>query len=454
MKLSALAVLGALLGSLLWAPAAGAAPLAPHGPVAHGAQRAERAEPTERTKGPRGTAPGSLTGYGFDTCDAPSQAVMDAWWEQSPYSAVGVYFGGVNRLCKTQAELTAGWVRTQQHRGWHLLPLYVGPQASCSGYPVTMAADRFVSEQQGRSEADQAVAVAQGLGIGKGATLYYDLEDYDIQQTDCRQASLGFVSGWTKRLHELGYQSGVYSNVAAAIAAIDYASRADDAAYEEPDDIWFAWANGQADDVANDPSRAPWVASSNWDDHDRVHQYRTDVAETYGGYTLPIDQNWVDVGLGSVAPVVKDLCKGVDVDLKRYPTLKAGRKGPAVEAAQCLLRRGHYTRAKITGKYDAKTAAAVRKAQRKLGLRETGKLTRTTWAALLVKGRTPVLKVGLTGEAVLRLQRGLSAAGKRTPVTGLYDTRTAKAVTTYQKKHGLVKTGVVTPDLWDSLAGR
>jgi hypothetical protein len=33
-------------------------------------------------------APGSLTGYGFDACSAPPQAVMDAWWEQSPYSAV------------------------------------------------------------------------------------------------------------------------------------------------------------------------------------------------------------------------------------------------------------------------------------------------------------------------------------------------------------------------------
>ena len=76
-------------------------------------------------------APGSFTGYGFDTCSAPPQAVMDAWWQESPYAAVGIYIGGSNRLCD-QPELTAGWVSTQQQRGWHLLPAYVGPQASCS----------------------------------------------------------------------------------------------------------------------------------------------------------------------------------------------------------------------------------------------------------------------------------------------------------------------------------
>ncbi len=52
-------------------------------------------------------APGSLTGYGFDACQAPSQLVMDAWWEASPYSAVGIYIGGSNRVCKDQPELTA-----------------------------------------------------------------------------------------------------------------------------------------------------------------------------------------------------------------------------------------------------------------------------------------------------------------------------------------------------------
>jgi len=408
---------------------------------------AEAAASDAQRKAP--AAPGSLTGYAFDTCAAPAQEAMDAWWLESPYSGVGIYIGGSNRLCKDQPELTPGWVQTQQQRGWHLLPLYVGPQASCSGYAEKMSADRFVAEQQGRDEADKAIAVAQGLGLGAGATVYYDLEDYDITQTDCRQASLGFVSGWTKQLHARGYQSGVYSNIAAAITAIDNASNLDDAAYEEPDDIWFAWANGHADVETT----TQWVNSDNWNDHDRIHQYRTDVPETHGGYTLQIDQNWVDVGQGSVASRAKQLCKGVDVDLRRYPTLKAGARGPAVEAAQCLLRHNHYSKAAIDGKYDKQTAAGVKKAQRKLDLKETGKLTRTTWTALLARGSQPVLKVGSVGEQVRRLQRSLTAAGRRTPVDGVYSTRTAKAVGKYQRKAGLPATEVVTPDVWEALLG-
>ena len=77
-----------------------------------------------------GSQPGTFVGYGFDACTAPSSATMTAWLA-SPYRAVGIYFGGVNRGC-TQPNLTAAWVAEQQAAGWHLIPLYVGPQASCT----------------------------------------------------------------------------------------------------------------------------------------------------------------------------------------------------------------------------------------------------------------------------------------------------------------------------------
>jgi peptidoglycan hydrolase-like protein with peptidoglycan-binding domain len=395
------------------------------------------------------SAPGSLTGYGFDTCNAPPQELMDAWWQSSPYAAVGIYIGGSNRLCQDQPELSADWVRTQQKRGWRVLSLYVGPQASCTTYADRMPADRVAAEALGRSEADAAVAIAKGLGIGKGATLYYDLEYYEIKPDDCRQAALGFLSGWTKELHAQDYDSGVYSSASAAITSLDFANLASPGSYEMPDDIWFALANGQADTHAGE-----YVTTDAWDDHDRIHQFRTDVTEVYGGYALSIDANWLDVGQGSVPPKDKALCNGVDVDLKRYPTLRAGSRGPAVEAAQCLLRRNRLSSAPITGTYTAKTAAAVEKLQRKTGQKVTGKLSRATWTALLAKGSTPVLKIGLTGTSVERLQRALTAAGKRTSVTGVYTAGTAKAVRKVQKKAGLPGTGVVTRDLWDVLQGR
>jgi hypothetical protein len=75
--------------------------------------------------------PGNFTGYGFDACTAPSSETMAAWLKSSPYRAAGIYFGGNNRGC-TQKNLTAAWVREQVTRGWRLIPLYVGPQASCT----------------------------------------------------------------------------------------------------------------------------------------------------------------------------------------------------------------------------------------------------------------------------------------------------------------------------------
>ena len=412
-----------------------------------GASGAASAVPAARAAG----APGSLTGFGFDTCAAPAQDVMDAWWEASPYSAVGIYIGGSNRLCKDQPELTAAWVRAQQRRGWHLMPVQVGPQASCSGYADRMSSDLATANAQGRAEAATAISTAKGLGIGRGSTLYYDLEDYDTAPDDCRRAALSFISGWTDALHGAGYDSGVYSNIAAAIQSLDVADRLSPGSYSMPDDIWFAWSNGKADTDA-----ATWVLGDRWDDHARIHQYKLDVAESYGGYSLDIDVNWVDVGKGSVTRHAKPLCRGVEVDLRAYPSRGPGSKGPAVEAAQCLLRRHGFTQAAITGKYDARTVAAVQKAQRKLDLRVTGRLDRKTWVALLARGSHPLVKVGATGDPVRRLQRSLTAAlGKRVRIDGVLSQRTAKAVRAYQRKAGLPATGVVGPDTWKRLlAGR
>ncbi len=391
-------------------------------------------------------APGSLTGFGFDTCAAPPQQVMDAWWEQSPYSAVGIYIGGSNRVCD-QPELTPGWVSKQQHTGWHLLPIQVGPQASCSGYADRMSSDLATARQQGRAEAATAIATARSLGIGSGSTLYYDLEDYDVAPDDCRRAALNFMSGWTEALHEADYDAGVYSNIAAAITSLDLAENLDPLAYTMPDDIWFAWANGRADTGTD-----KWVQTDTWNDHARIHQYALDVPETHGGYTLTIDANWLDVGKGSVGTPSKALCPGVDVDLRRYPALRPGSHGPAVEAAQCVLRKLRFMKARASGRYDKATVQAVKKAQRKLDQKQTGKVTRRTWVALLARGPQPLVKFGSVGDPVRRLQRALTAAlGKRVKVDGALSQATQRAVLRYQRKAGLPATGVVTDEVWARL---
>ncbi|HTW18386.1 MAG TPA: glycoside hydrolase domain-containing protein [Nocardioides sp.] len=392
--------------------------------------------------------PGSFTGYGFDACSAPSQQVMDAWRQASPYSAVGIYISGSLRTCP-QDQLTADWVRTQARRGWHLLPIHVGPQASCAkrDYPIEMSLNKKTAEDQGRAEARSSVAAAKSLAIRTGSTLYYDLEDYDLAPDDCRQAALSFLSGWTKQLHALGFRSGVYSNIGAAINSLDVADRLSPGSYAMPDDIWFAWENGRADTRTDHR-----VQSRRWDKHARIHQYDLDTVRTYAGASMKIDLNWVDVGRGSVGSPTRRMCPGVAVDLRRYPTLRKGSRGAAVKAAQCQLRKQRFTRAKPSGRYDAGTVKAVRKAQRRLDVRVTGRLDRRTWVALVSRGSRPLLKVGSTGDPVRRVQRALGAAlGIRIRVDGLMSPRTSKAVARFQKRERLERTGNVTIQTWQRL---
>src|SRR4051794_23604961 len=76
--------------------------------------------------------PRDFTGYGFDQCLAPTQSAMDAWLTSSPFWAVGIYISGDSRGCRNQPNLTPTWVRTQLNNGWRLLPITLGPQASCN----------------------------------------------------------------------------------------------------------------------------------------------------------------------------------------------------------------------------------------------------------------------------------------------------------------------------------
>ena len=57
------------------------------------------------------------------------------------------------------------------------------------------------------------------------------------------RATLTFLQAWTQRLHVLGYLSGVYSSSASGIA--DLASELG-TGYTEPDDVWTANWNGEA----------------------------------------------------------------------------------------------------------------------------------------------------------------------------------------------------------------
>ncbi|MCG6500019.1 glycoside hydrolase domain-containing protein [Kitasatospora sp. A2-31] len=217
-----------------------------------------------------------FTGKGFDACQAPSSDFMKTWKANSPYGAVGVYIGGSTMVCG-QPNLTADWMRQQASDGWRFIPIYCGPQASRITSPTS----------DGIREADYAAGKAAALGLGQGSVLYYDMEAYPSQYSS---HVLGFLSAWTSRLHELGYRSAVYSSSSSGIADI---VRNRNNGYAIPDVLYSANWNGRAD--TNDPA----VPGDLWANHQRIHQYSGDVTETWGGRSLNIDRDYLDVAVSA-----------------------------------------------------------------------------------------------------------------------------------------------------------
>ncbi len=269
--------------------------------AAAGAAQASTAPGGASTPGGSATAPGSgspFTGLGFDACATPSSRTMSAW-SASPYRALGIYIGGVNRAC-AQPNLTSGWVSTELAAGWHPIPLYVGRQAptsSCGGCAKLGSSN---ATEQGTEAAENAVEEARSVGIGPGSPIYFDMEGY-TRTTSASRATLTFLAAWTARLHGLGYSSGVYSSSDSGIA--DLASEIG-TGYGEPDDIWTANWNGEANTLD------PYLPSSAWARHQRLHQYRGAHNETYRGVTINIDNDYVEgatVGAAAAGPSIPPL---------------------------------------------------------------------------------------------------------------------------------------------------
>jgi hypothetical protein len=403
--------------------------------------------------------PGNFTGFGFDQCVAPTQEAMDTWLTSSPYWAVGIYIAGDSRHCgdDKQVNLSPEWVSTQLRNGWRLLPITVGPQASCQGRyrdKVRISADPdsnyAEARAQGRTEARTTVRAARRLGIRAGSTLWYDLEAFDTGRTRCRESALAFLSAWTRRLHGLDYVSGVYSSAASGIAMLDQASVETPRTYSMPDRVWIADWNGRAD------TESIYVRPEAWTPGRRVHQYLGGHDETYGGVTINIDSNYLDLGRGSVAPRDPVHCGGVDLNRTRFRRMRQGDDGAQVKVAQCLLKGAGFYQGRLRFRYTRRTERAVTRYQDARDLPANGRMTPRTWTALLTEGPTPLIKVGSASHAVRRAQRALNAAiGVHLPVTGVFDASTTQAVRAYQKERHLRRTGVIAADTWAQLrAGR
>jgi hypothetical protein len=238
---------------------------------------------------------------------------MSAWRSSSSYAAIGIYIGGSDRAC-AQPNLTSGWVSKQAAAGWHFFPLYVGPEASLG--QITSPSS------QGIASANDAANQAASLGFSSGSVLYYDMEAYASSQSS---AALGFMSAWTRELHARGYLSGVYSSDSSGIT--DLVSNF--GKYTMPDVIDDADWNGEAN------TSLPAVPARYWANHQRIHQYSGGVNQTYGGVTINIDQDYLDVAAApDVSPAIGHLASVVDASLGDSVDLFGiGANGTAFETA-------------------------------------------------------------------------------------------------------------------------
>jgi hypothetical protein len=231
---------------------------------------------------PAAAAPGKfqLVGKGADSCAAPSTSQMSAFFNNTPYSAWGVYIGGEDRSC-SQPNLTAGWVTTVTKQGWHLLPIWVGPQNPCASGFDHFSTSTTTAYSQGVAQAKSAYTALHALGMADNSPVIYDLEAPGSSTSTCINATKAFIRGWTVQLHVAPAQSaGVYTSTCGGFID-DFASNS-----PPPDFI-----DGADWDGATSVRTMACVSSSHWTQHQRHKQYQGGHNVTENGVTLNVDSD-------------------------------------------------------------------------------------------------------------------------------------------------------------------
>lgn len=240
----------------------------------------------------------TFTGQGFDKCDVATLDQAAAWWAGGPYRATNLYIGGAARGCRNEG-LTREHALALAGQGWKLIPTWVGPQAPCTRFIARFSADAAEALDQGRAEADAAIARAAELGLSDARTpavVYYNLEAFALANADCLAATRAFVHGWAERMRARGHVPGVYATACTMPYFVNLPS--------VPEAIWAAhWIR-----PAYDPEVTVWdlacLGNDVWVNSQRLRQYTGGHPETWGGVTMNVDSNAMDgpVAGGAAGP--------------------------------------------------------------------------------------------------------------------------------------------------------
>ena len=247
--------------------------------------------------------PGNFRGLGFDQCEAPSQSAMSTWIKKSPFRAAGIYISGASRACKRQSNLNATWVRKQLAAGWHLMPITLGPQASCSSrFPrygrsidptINPSSTELVRRGQGPGQ-------ARGPAGSPGGTHARSRDRTARSSTTSRPSTpaaarpapnrpSGSCTPGHARCTAYRYASGYYSSAASGIRMMDDQRVKASNSITMPDQVWIADWNGKAN------TSSSYIRSTGWQPYSRVKQYQGGHNETWGGVRINIDRNYLNL---------------------------------------------------------------------------------------------------------------------------------------------------------------
>jgi photosystem II stability/assembly factor-like uncharacterized protein len=192
----------------------------------------------------------------FDKTDTLTIPEMQTYWNSSPFYNVGIYLpNSPNRHNDPNlvGDNGAAWISAASSQGWGIIPIWFGLQAPCACNPTkantaktypacnhfkhTYSEKSDQAKQDGKNQADKAIASAVGLGLD-GTVIYEDQEIYDSSYkfadtgTTCGATSQAYLSGFVQEIHANGGILGVYGSV---FNVADFAGA---------DDVWIANGSG------------------------------------------------------------------------------------------------------------------------------------------------------------------------------------------------------------------
>ena len=385
--------------------------------------------------------PGTFKGLGFDQCDAPSQAAMSAWIKSSPFRAAGIYISGNSRACRTQTNLTPTWVRNQLAAGWHLMPITLGPQASCSTrYPrygknidptINPSSTNIYSaaRAQGRAEAKKAVSTAKSPRhrprAARSSTTSRPSPPARAPRAPPRPSGSS-PPGRPSCTPSATRPASTPAPPPASGCSTTRGSRANNPLHAARPDL------DRRLERQGQHAAPPTSAATGGSPTRRAKQYRGGHNETWGGVTINIDRNYLNlrtpkIGGGRPAPrpapapaapkytgtSTKDArCTPASISRSRYRktaarTQRRPDRAAAVpaQAAAPLQVRGH----RHLEQADARRRCTS--PRRRAGYTMRPYVSRNMWTALLTKGNSrTALRTGVKGADVVRVQRALNAA--------------------------------------------